>query len=555
MVAVQLEDVKREGMIKESVILNPDFDNLLDGDNLKTELADGADAMVLDQAFKKRNELAQAYAESGADVNPLLLIQLPDRKTQQEDLIKEEIVSLLKDKHGVTVENGRLAIYLSEEKENLADIARHNHKAEVLIFKHAIALGWDCPRAQVLALFRDWKNLTFSVQTVGRIMRMPQPEVGHYEREILNHCYVFTNIAQIEIREDIARDYATIYASKRIDAYQPLKLDTVYRLRRRERTRLSRRFINTFLSEAQKYEFGGKKGLENIISTKNQSVEAALISDFEAADVDKLTDTAIEGKSKVGYFTDTDLQKLYDFFARSNLSPFYPEDASIGRVKDAIYRFFGARLSMPHATRLQGIINIVLSAANRKHFANVIDAAKETYKAETEKLADELATKRGWELPITLNYNGNYTKVETAKSAMKPFYSDNRWKTETAFINALDRKDSNVEWWFKNGDRDATFFAVEYEEGDAKKPFYIDFIVKFKDGAIGLFDTKSGITIKDAPAKSDGLQRYVSAREGVIGGIVANTNSKDFSGRWMYYAGKSADLVHGNFSNWELLEL
>jgi len=143
MVAVQLEDVKREGMIKKSVILNHGFENLLDGDNLKTKLANGMNAMVLDQAVKKRKELAQAYAESRADVNPLLLVQLPDKKTQQEDLIQEEIVRLLKDKYGVTVENGRLAIYLSEEKENLADIARHNHKAEVLIFKHALALGWD----------------------------------------------------------------------------------------------------------------------------------------------------------------------------------------------------------------------------------------------------------------------------------------------------------------------------------------------------------------------------------------------------------------------------
>ncbi|GAH95392.1 unnamed protein product, partial [marine sediment metagenome] len=38
-----------------------------------------------------------------------------------------------------------------------------------------IALGWDCPRAQILVLFRDWKSLTFSVQTIGRIMRMPEP--------------------------------------------------------------------------------------------------------------------------------------------------------------------------------------------------------------------------------------------------------------------------------------------------------------------------------------------------------------------------------------------
>jgi hypothetical protein len=44
---------------------------------------------------------------------------------------------------------------------------------------------------------------------------------------------------------------------------------------------------------------------------------------------------------------------------------------------------------------------------------------------------------------------------------------------------------------FKNGEGDATFFAVPYDNGE-KKPFYVDFIVQLKDGRIGLFDTKAG---------------------------------------------------------------
>ncbi|MDL1937517.1 hypothetical protein FBQ94_00445 [Candidatus Jettenia sp. AMX1] len=58
--------------------------------------------------------------------------------------------------------------------------------------------------------------------------------------------------------------------------------------------------------------------------------------------------------------------------------------------------------------------------------------------------------------------------------------------------------------WFKNGDRDTKFFTVPYSNGE-KKPFYIDFIVKLKDGRIGLFDTKSGLTQKTAGPKIDGL--------------------------------------------------
>lgn len=547
-VAVPLEDVKIEGMIKKSVILNPNFKNVLSGDSLKTTLADGTDAMVLEEGIKKRAEIAKAYKEAGIDINPLLLIQLPDRKTQAEDQVKNDVVRILKDKYGITTENGRLAIYLSEEKENLENIAKNNHETEVLIFKQAIALGWDCPRAQVLVLFRDWKSLTFSVQTVGRIMRMPEPDTGHYKQEILNHGFVFTNLADIEIKEDMARNYVTIYTSQRTESYKPIKLESVYRLRQREKTRLSPKFINIFLDEAKAYN------LEKKIETKGQKLELSLISDYEAEGVDKLANAEIKGEAKINTENEADLQKLYDFFVKNNLSPFYPEDRSIGRLKEAIYYFFRMRLGMEYTDRFAEIINIVLSPKNSQHFINVIDSTKEKYIAETQKREAELQKSADWELPEMLNYGGNFTEFKTKLSAMKPFYYDHKWKTEEVFIKFLEKSDQ-IEWWFKNGDRDATFFAVSYIENDEQKPFYVDFIVKFNDGKIGLFDTKSGNTIKDAREKSDGLQEYTKKHKNIIGGIVANTNSKDFSGRWMCYKGQGTELNPDDFSNWELLEI
>ncbi len=549
-VSVPLEDVKLEGMIKKSVILNPNFKNVLSGDNLKTALADGTDAMVLEEALKKRIVIAKAYKEAGININPLLLIQLPDRKTQQEDLIKDEVVRLLKDKYGMTTENGKLAIYLSEEKENLENIAKNDHETEVLIFKQAIALGWDCPRAQILVLFRDWKSLTFSIQTVGRIMRMPEPDAGHYQNEILNHGFVYTNLANIEIKEDMARSYVTIYTSNRIENYKPIKLESVYRLRQREKTRLSPQFIKIFLQEAKNY----KTGLENEIETKGQKLELALISDYEAEGVDKLANEEIKGEAKINTENETDLQKLYDYFVKSNLSPFYPEDRSIGRVKEAIYYFFRMRLGMQYTDRFAEILNIVLSSKNIQHFVNVIDSTKEKYIADTQKRAVDLQKLAEWELPEMLNYGGNFMEMKTKISALNPFYYDNKWKTEEAFIKFLEKSDQ-IEWWFKNGDRDATFFAVPYIENGEQKPFYVDFIVRFKNGSIGLFDTKSGNTIKDAREKSDGLQEYLKKHKNISGGIVANTNSKDFTGRWMCYKGQGNDLNSDDFSNWELLDL
>lgn len=486
------------------------------------------------------------------DVNPLLLIQLPDRKTQQEDLIKAEIIKILKDKYKITTENGKLAIYLSEEKENLENIAKPNQETEVLIFKQAIALGWDCPRAHILVLFRDWKSLTFSVQTVGRIMRMPEPDKGHYKAEILNHGFVFTNLADIEIREDIARNYITIYTSNRIDSYKPIKLNSVFRLRQREKTRLSPLFMRLFLQEADTY------GLDKKIETKGQKIELSIISDYEAEGVDKIIDENIHGKEKIDAQNEADLQKLYDYFSRNNLTPFYPEDRSIGRLKESIYHFFQERLKMHYADKFAEIINIVLSEKNSQHFVNVIDATKEKYIAETKKREAELQKIENWEIPESLSFGGTYTELEVKKSVLTPFYYDNKWKTEESFIEFLE-KSSQIDWWYKNGDRDSTFFAVPYKENGERHPFYVDFIVKYKDGSIGLLDTKSGRTIKDAREKSDGLQEYIKTNNKsghkLNGGIVSNTDSTDFTGRWMVYKGNSTDLVQDDFSNWGLLDL
>ncbi|HHT9105413.1 MAG TPA: hypothetical protein ACFYD7_06025 [Candidatus Wujingus californicus] len=53
--------------------------------------------------------------------------------------------------------------------------------------------------------------------------------------------------------------------------------------------------------------------------------------------------------------------------------------------------------------------------------------------------------------------------------------------------------------------------------------FYVDFVVKLKNGRIGLFDTKSGITAEVAGLKSDGSQKYIKEEnkkgKNLFGGI------------------------------------
>jgi len=186
----------------------------------------------------------------------------------------------------------------------------------------------------------------------------------------------------------------------------------------------------------------------------------------------------------------------------------------------------------------------------------VIYIAKVKYQAEVIVRESEMMSIENWNIPETLSYGSEYARVDVKKSIMQPFFSDGKWKTETVFVDFLEKSEA-VEWWFKNGDRDATFFAVPYQNGE-QKPFYIDFIIKLKDGRVGLFDTKAGLTKEVAGPKIEGLHKYVQGQnkknKKLFGGIVVNTD-RNYHGRWVYFDRPSKDFRKDDFSNWQDLIL
>ncbi len=550
-VTVQLEDVKLEGMIKKAVILNEQFINILKQGKIKTELGGGSEELVIDVALKKRNELVKAYEKEKTNINPLVLIQLPDRIGQLEDTMKERVIRILKDKYKTSIENGKLAIWLSGEHINKENVEKRDSEVEVLIFKQAIALGWDCPRAQILVLFREWHSPIFSIQTVGRIMRMPEPDIGHYDTDVLNYGYVYTNLDNIEIHEDIARDYISVYKSKRRPDYKPINLLSYYSKRYREKTRLAPLFMEIFLKETKKY------GMDKKIDKKARKLDIKVFNDWKAENIDILAGKSIAGDRAIAVSA-FDLQRLFDFFVRENLRPqFYPEDRSVGRVKESIYRFFEKELKIDYGKDQEEIMQIILSNKNIQHFISVIDIAKGEYQKEVVKREPELESKENWNVPELLRLNSEYQQEDKKKSIMQPFFTKSEWKTEKAFIELLEES-NKVAWWFKNGDRDATFFAVPYENG-AEKPFYVDFIVKLKGEKVGLFDTKSGFTQKLARAKAEGLFKYIQSEnkkgKNLFGGIVTNTDPRNYRGRWIYFSRPKKELEDNSFDNWENLDL
>ena len=549
-VTVDSDEVVAEGMIKKSVVLNDGLRNKLELDgSVKIDHKKTADNVILKHALDRSSELADAFQKEGSGVNPLLCIQLPPDFAGTPSDIRREVISALRDE-GIAVENGKLAIHLSEDKKNLENIARNDNEVEVIIFKQAIALGWDCPRAHILVLFRDWANDVFSVQTLGRIMRMPEPEIGHYENDILNNAYVYTNLPNVAIDQDVAGGIM-IYKARRIEDYSPIKLPSWHSKGERDKTRLSLRFRELFLAAATKYD------IKNKIECEGQNVTLQFISDFRVAKIDALTGESIPGDLTVNVENPEDLQKLFDYFARKNLAPLKPdsEGRSINQIKKAIYAFFDGPLQMGFVDHFSEIIKIVLSKTNKEHFVNVLHMAKEDYQTENEKRKNQLIETPEWEVPEFVEYGENYSERPAKKSIMKPFYASNRQSNmEQEFIEWLE-KSSKVEWWFKNGIRESKYFAISYSKGGEQRLFYVDFIVQLTDGTIGLYDTKGDITIALDNGKSDGLQEYISRENAkgkkLIGGIVTFVDNNV----WKIYKGKGAALNSEDLSNWVPLKI
>lgn len=536
---VYLADVKTEEMIKSEIAVNPEFMDLKVGPK-------DSDTIVIEQALKKREELVRLYEKEKANINPLILIQLPDSRG---DLLnkKEDVLRILKDKFNMTEKNGKLAVWLSEEKtDNLANIDKNDNEVEVLVFKQAIALGWDCPRASILVIFRESKSFVFTIQTIGRIMRMP--ELKYYGSEELNKGFVFTNLPNIEITEDYAKDYVTVYESKRDNRkYKNIELFSIYLKRQRERTRLSGEFVKIFMDIAE------KTNLKSKITIEPNKITMPIIADGKIVDVDKAGEIERKGQIEVK-LNEVELQQIFDKFIIQSCSPYAPVDSS-DRMKTALYQFFKQKYKLEKFDpKAQGI---VVAKENRQLLIDVISQAKEKYKKEViEKLSEtrEKIETPKWEAPLIDSYKSNAKKEIQLKSIMSPFFTVRPSEPEELFMSLLNNS-NKVEWWYKNREGEKKYFAIPYiDENNIERAFYVDFIVKFKNGRIGLFDPKDGMTARDAGPKAEELQRYIKKqnRKGkkLFGGIAIIKGDSFFINKEEKYKYNPNDL-----SNWKVLEL
>ena len=481
LIDIPLKEVIDEGMIKKEVRIN---------DEKPSSIKSNED--VLRMALRKRTQLCTAYKSLGKIINPLMLIQIPNKKVNDIINPEDEIIEFLS-KEGLTIQNGKVALWLSEDHRNKEEVEVNDCPVEVLIFKEAIALGWDCPRASILFLQREWNNerYEFNIQTLGRIMRMP--EQMHYgDKPELNYGYVYTASDNFTIVEDLAKDYVSqqrLTIDHEIYNSRP-KLFSEHIRRKRELTRLSGDFKTVFNQAAQNY------GLKNKINCDVTQITKTILLGATVNELDKGGEQDVQFKDRKQITrSKAEIQSLYDGFVRRMVNP-YEIARSQNILKTAIRSWFKGELSIYDDDIIQLIV-MSFSQNNNSHFKQVIEDAKDLYKNLPTK-KDEITRNDNWEIPNSVDIFSNCEEIRpSAKSILKQedagcfiAKKDKNGKSELStpertFITQLENSDDYLQWWYKNGKSESKYFCIAYQKEDGYYyGFFPDFILKAKKETI-----------------------------------------------------------------------
>lgn len=546
-VEIEAQKVVDEGMIKEDVIVNQGINK-----EDKTLAEQDSELLVLQKGYDKRQEIVEEYNKLNIAVNPLVLIQIPN--VDEGEAKKLVIKDFLREK-SITEDNGKLKFWCDDKGNfNKKAIKKNNDITEYLVFKTAVATGWDCPRAHILIKFRDGKSETFETQTIGRILRTA--EAKSYDNYLLDNAYIFTNIWSFETKQDTYNpNRIKTEWSKMRDGYNKLnvwsqtQLSSFYRSRQGDYNSADSRygayFIKSFmkffeLKEEDKYAMSWQlkdrfelKGMNLDIKVDDVVMEETNIGVTSANE-----ERNISGDLAKVTMAEDDIQAQYNDLIRSNLSGLAyvrsksPINSAIMDAFGIFYNVFGRK------EKVTSIMKIVVN--NKNIFAEILSESTQEFREMISKEAYKKGEHYDFKIEESRPYSiETHTElVPSIKSLYKPLYvlKDNQGnpdnQLEKDFLNYLDSQNM-VEWYWENGtELMRVNFGISYNNG--MNTFQPDFIVKFKNGSVGIFDTKPvDHRVEDTIVKANALYDYlvnINTNRGsapkIIGGIVVKVGTQ-----------------------------
>lgn len=571
-VKIDRSEVIEEGLIKESIVLQSEED-------LKKMGKKDLDEILLQLGIDRRNELLEEYKKLGKKVNPLMLIQLPNddkELTETGERTKEEIVMSFLLKNGV--KDNKIARWFDGRKEHMEGITDNESDVDFMLFKQAAGTGWDCPRASVLIMYREVKSDKFYTQTVGRILRMAEPQLkeDYKDSPTLRRGYLYTNYKrnQVQIPDQDEKNKAQTQSAFRKDKIKNVTIQSDY---------ISRVDYGD-IPRSYKFQESFKKSLDEYFSiTKNDilgkaqdklkksklDLEGTLLNEVVAnAKFDDFEQIAFEfakkGKDVSLEMSVGDVEKTFNYLCFNLLKEQEDEKAKYSNIarswsvlKSAIRIWFKGTLGEDSNYFYRVFIKDLQNGAESV-LRPAITKALRDFKPIAQKLIEEKKKEaEEKEAPVftiqpEYRYTDDYKEVEQQLYALDKLYLLPTYQgrdNETKFIKYLEKKKGKIEWWFKNGNQGKDYFAVRYLNEDSKKEelFYPDWIILFKDGTVGIFDTKKGRTAtdNDTSYKAQALQKKLKEfGKKYVGGIVIEEG-----GVWYYNNGVKYTFKDGQSVN------
>ena len=187
---ISRQDATAVGLIKDGIKCVAYF-----ADTDKKALVDFEGAALAD-GVQLHRELKKALATAGVTLTPLMLVQAGSGADSVERLKKRLLAA------GFT--ERQIAVHTANEPDPDLLALANDEEREVLIFKMAVALGFDAPRAFTLVSMRALRDPDFGMQIVGRILRVHRRLQGKKVPDLLRYGYVFLADPEAQTAVDIA---------------------------------------------------------------------------------------------------------------------------------------------------------------------------------------------------------------------------------------------------------------------------------------------------------------------------------------------------------------
>jgi type III restriction enzyme len=581
-VQVDRQEVVNEGLIKERIAAQTEED-------LKKYKGEDLDQVLLKLGMAKRKQVKAELEALGKKINPLMLIQLPNDDKQlvaTGDKTKEEVVSQFLSEQGVKPQ--QIAKWFDDKKENLNFISDNDNEVNFLLFKQAAGTGWDCPRACVLVMFREIKSDKFYTQTVGRILRMPEPNLqeDYKNNPKLRTGYLYTNyqhrLVQVPDQSETNKPY-TQHAYRK-DKITNVTLPSAY-ISRVDYGDIpaSYKFQESFKKSMNSYFGITSADLKLLGKTEDKlkkfgldlsrKLTNSIIADAHFEDFDQLAyEFNRRGIDLELEMSTNDVEKTFNYFCYQLLKEQTEEQAKYTNVsrawsviKSAIRIWFKSVLSEDSDYFYRVFVKDIRKGASSK-FRPAITKALSDFKPIAQEILKERKKQEeqreapDFEIRDSYDFTDDYEEMPQKLSALDKFYILKTYKgkeNELKFVEYIDSKTKHIDWWFKNGNQGKDYFAVKYSNTiDAKEElFYPDWIVRFKNGTIGIFDTKQGQTATDQETadKAKALAKKLKELgKKFVGGIVVMEN-----GVWHYNGSENYKYQKDNITqskDWQPME-